>query len=123
MKYLTNEILKFFCIILLTVVGIYLAVDFFQKIDNFLEADLPLSKVLTFFQLRIPFIVSQIAPVGILLAVLIVFGLMNKNYELIAFRSSGVSIYQFLKPVLSLSLALSVARRERSPAAAQAGAD
>ena len=107
-KYLTNEILKYFCIILLTVVGIYLAVDFFQKIDNFLEADLPFSKVLTFFQLRIPFIVSQIAPVGILLAVLIVFGLMNKNYELIAFRSGGVSIYQFLKPVLSLSLALSV---------------
>ena len=107
-KYLTKEILKFFCIILLTVIGIYLAVDFFEKIDNFLEAGLPLSKVLTFFQLRIPFIVVQIAPVGILLAVLIVFGLMNKNYELIAFKSSGVSIYYFLKPILSLALVLSV---------------
>ena len=107
-KYLTNEILKFFCIILLTVISIYLAVDFFEKIDNFLEAGLPLSKVLTFFQLRIPFIVAQIAPVGILLAVLIVFGLMNKNYELIAFRSSGVSIYYFLKPILSLAFTLSV---------------
>ena len=105
-KYLTYEILKFFCIILLTVIGIYLAVDFFEKIDNFLEAGLPLSKVLTFFQLRIPFIVAQITPVSILLAVLIVFGLMNKNYELIAFRSSGVGIYFFLKPIISLSLQL-----------------
>jgi lipopolysaccharide export system permease protein len=107
-KYLTTEILKFFGIILLTVIGIYLAVDFFEKVDNFLEAGLPLSKVLTFFQLRIPFIVAQIAPVGILLAVLIVFGLMNKNYELIACRSSGISVYYFLKPVLSLALLLSV---------------
>lgn len=107
-KYLTIEMLKFFGIILLMVIGIYLAVDFFEKIDNFLEAGLPLSKVLTFFQLRIPFIVAQIAPVGILLAVLIVFGLMNKNYELIAFRSSGISVYYFLKPVLSLALLLSV---------------
>ncbi len=107
-KYLTSEILKFFCIILLTVITIFLAVDFFEKIDNFLQAGLPLSKVLTFFQLRIPFIVAQIAPVGILLAVLIVFGLMNKNYELIAFRSSGVSIYYFLKPILSLAFVLCV---------------
>lgn len=107
-KYLTTEILKFFTIILLMVIGIYLAVDFFEKVDNFLEAGLPLSKVLTFFQLRIPFIIAQITPVGILLAVLIVFGLMNKNYELIAFRSSGISVYYFLKPVLSLALLLSV---------------
>ncbi len=107
-KYLTKEILKFFAIILLTVISIFLAVDFFEKIDNFLEADLPLPKILTFFQLRIPFIVAQIAPVGILLAVLIVFGLMNKNYELIALKSSGISVYYFLKPVLTLAFILSI---------------
>ena len=107
-KYLTTEILKFFAIILLLVISIFLAVDFFEKIDNFLEAGLPLSKILTFFQLRIPFIVAQIAPVGIVLAVLIVFGLMNKNYELIAFKSSGISVYYFLKPVLTLAFVLSL---------------
>jgi len=107
-KYLTLEILKFFAIILLMVISIFLAVDFFEKIDNFLEAGLPLFKILTFFQLRIPFIIAQIAPVGILLAVLIVFGLMNKNYELIAFKSSGISVYYFLKPVLTLAFILSI---------------
>jgi lipopolysaccharide export system permease protein len=107
-KYLTTEVLKFFAIILLMVISIFLAVDFFEKIDNLLEAGLPLSKILTFFQLRIPFIVAQIAPVGILLAVLIVFGLMNKNYELIAFRSSGISVYYFLKPILTLAFILSI---------------
>jgi hypothetical protein len=31
------------------VVGIYVAVDFFERIDDFMEANLPLSKALIFF--------------------------------------------------------------------------
>jgi lipopolysaccharide export system permease protein len=106
-KYLTKEIFKYFGIVLLTVVGIYLAVDFFQRIDNFLEANLPFSKIISFYQLKIPLIIAQIAPVGILLAVIIVFGLMNKNNEIIALKSSGVSIFYLLGPVVWIGLLLS----------------
>jgi lipopolysaccharide export system permease protein len=107
-KYLTKEIFKYFGIVLLTVVGIYLAVDFFQRIDNFLEADLPFSRIISFYQLKIPSVIVQIAPVGILLAVSIVFGLMNKNNEIIALKSSGVSITYLLGPVVLIGLLLSI---------------
>ena len=103
-RYLTREIFKYFSIILVTVICIFLAVDFFEKIDNFIEAGLPFSRSIRFFQFRIPFIIAQITPVCILLAVIIVFGLMNKNNEIIALKSSGISIYLFLKPVLSIGL-------------------
>jgi len=107
-KYLAKEVFKYFSILLLMVVSIYLMVDFFEKIDNFMEAGLPLPKILSFFQLKIPLIVTQITPVGILLAVIIVFGLMNKNNELIALQSSGVSIYFLLRPVIFIGLTLSI---------------
>jgi len=107
-KYLTKEIFKYFGIVLLTVVGIYLAVDFFQRIDNFLEADLPFSRIISFYQLKIPSVIVQITPVGILLAVSIVFGLMNKNNEIIALKSSGVSITYLLGPVVLIGLLLSI---------------
>jgi lipopolysaccharide export system permease protein len=45
--------------------------------------------------------------VGILLAVLIVFGLMSKNNEILALKSSGMSLYHLLKPVLLIGLLLS----------------
>lgn len=106
-KYLTKEIVKYFGIVLLTVVGIYLAVDFFQRIDNFLEADLPFLKIVSFYQLKIPLIIVQIAPVCILLSVSIFFGLMNKNNEIIALKSSGVSIFYLLGPVVMIGLLLS----------------
>lgn len=107
-RYLTKEIFKYFGFVLLTVVGIYLVVDFFQRIDNFLEADFPFSKIIRFYQLKIPSVIVQIAPVGILLAVSIVFGLMNKNNEIIALKSSGVSITYLLGPIVLIGLLLSI---------------
>ena len=107
-KYISREIFRYFGIVLAMVIGIYVAVDFFEKIDNFMEADLPFSKVISFFQLKIPLIVARIAPVGILLAVIIVFGLMNKNNELLALQSSGISIFYLLRPVLLIGLILSI---------------
>lgn len=105
--YVSREIAKYFGLVLGTVVGIYLVVDFLEKIDDFLEAGLPFSKALVFLLYKVPFIVSQITPVGILLAVLIVFGLMSRNNEILALKSSGVSLYQLLKPVLLIGLVLS----------------
>jgi lipopolysaccharide export system permease protein len=107
-KYLTLEIIKYFFILLAAVVGIFLAVDFFEKIDNFMEASIPFSKIIRFYYLKIPSIIARIAPVGILLAVIVVFGLMNKNNEIIALKSSGASIYYILMPVVSIGLLLSI---------------
>ena len=103
-KYLSREILKYFCLVLAAVVGIYLVVDFFEKIDDILDAGLPLSKVLVFFGLRIPAVVSQVTPVSVLLAVIIVFGLMVKHNETVALRSGGVSTYYLARPVLLIGL-------------------
>ena len=107
-RYLIKEILKHFGIVLSAVIVIYLAVDFFENIDKFMEAGLPISRVLKFFQLKLPLIIVQITPVGILLAVLFTFGLMNKNNEIIALKSGGMSVYHFLKPILVLGFLFTI---------------
>jgi lipopolysaccharide export system permease protein len=50
--------------------------------------------------LKVPFILSQILPICVLLAVLITFGLMIKNNEIVSIKGSGISIYFILKPVV-----------------------
>ena len=107
-RYLIKEMLKHFSIVLSAVIVIYVAIDFFENIDRFLEAGLPVSRALEFFQLKLPLIIVQITPVGILLAVLITFGLMNKNNEIIALKSGGMSIYHFLKPIMVLGLLFTI---------------
>ena len=107
-KYLTKEIAKQFGIVLIAVICIYVIVDFFEKSDNFVKAGLPLSKTFVFFLLNIPFIISQITPVGMLLAVIIIFSLMKKNNEILALQSSGISIHSLLIPIVILGLAGSI---------------
>ena len=103
-RYITEETTKTFAMVLLVTVGIYLVVDFFEKVDNFLEVGVPLVQTLPFFLLRIPFVISQVVPVGVLLAVLIVLGLMIRNNELLALQSGGVSKVYLLVPLQVMGL-------------------
>jgi lipopolysaccharide export system permease protein len=107
-KYLTREILKCLVIVLLVVLGLYVIVEFFNKVDNFMEAGLSIARLIQYLQLELPQIIVQIAPVAMLLAVLIAFGLMNKNNEIIALKCAGISVYYLLRSVLSIAIVLSV---------------
>lgn len=107
-RYFIRETFKYLGIILIAVVSIFLAIDFFEKIDDFLEAGLPIHRAAVFFMLRIPYVVAQISPLAILLSVLIVLGLMNKRNELLALRSGGVSMLIFLRSITALGVLFAV---------------
>ncbi len=104
-RYIVKEIAKHFGIILIAVMGIYLTVDFIEKIDNFMEAKVPFGRALLYFGYKLPLILIQITPVGVLLSVLITFGLMSKHNELIALRSSGINLVSLISPILSCGVA------------------
>lgn len=107
-RYLVKETLRTFAVVMAAAVSIYLVVDFFEKIDDLVEAKVFFADALTFFILKIPLIVAQVTPVGVLLAVLIVLGLMARNNELVVLRSSGISSYYVIKPLLVLGFIFSV---------------
>jgi len=90
------------------IILIVVVFDISEKIDDFIDAGLPVTKAFSYFILKIPFILTQITPVGILLSVLVVFGLMAKNNEMVALKSSGISVYYLLVPVLLMGFLVSV---------------
>lgn len=99
-RYITGEILKYFCIIFVAIVGIYLIVDFFDEIDVFLESGLSFPKAFFYFISKMP--VAQFIPVSVLLSVLVTFGVMNKYNEIVALKSGGAGVFHVLKPVLGI---------------------
>jgi len=107
-KHLRREIFRHFGMILVMAICIYVSVDFFEKIDDFMEEGIPFSRVLFYFMLNIPFVTTQVMPIGLFLAIMITFGLMSKNNEIIALKSSGISIYSLLWPVLSIGVLFTI---------------
>ncbi len=81
---------------------------FKQLLELLIKNDTPLEQILTFLAYILPFSLTFTIPWGFLTAVLLVFGKMSAENELIALRASGVSITRVTVPVMVLAL-LSVA--------------
>jgi len=103
-KYLVREILKYIGFVLVAVTVLYMVVDFFDRIDNFVDADLATSRIIQYLLLQIPLIIIRISPVGVLLAILITLGLMNRNNEILALKSCGLNPGSFLRPILVIGI-------------------
>jgi len=105
-KYWLREFLKLFCIIQLLVLVLFVFIDYLSRIDNFLESDFSLIRGLGYIFLKVPFMLVQFTPASILLASIAIFGIMNKNNELLAIKSSGISGYSLIKPAILIGVVL-----------------
>ncbi|MGB5985072.1 MAG: LPS export ABC transporter permease LptG [Desulfobacterales bacterium] len=103
-RYLAREITRIFGAVLLGIIGIYIIVEFFERLEKFMKAGVPLDRIAQYFLFRIPFMVSEVVPIAVLLAVIITLGLMQRNNEILALRATGVSIYYLVRPILTMGV-------------------
>ena len=77
---------------------------FKQLLELLVKNDTPLELILSFLAYILPFSLSFTIPWGFLTAVLLVFGKLSGENELIAFRANGVSVPRLCYSVLFLAL-------------------
>lgn len=99
-SYLLKQYAKNLLMVLAALLAIYLLVDIFERLDNFIEAEKPLALAFKYFILKIPAITEQLMPVCILLGGVITLGLLNHHYELIALKAGGISILRITTPLI-----------------------
>ena len=100
-RYILRHFLRNLGLLLVALIALYLLIDFFQKIDDFLEKDKSLGVIFRFFVLNIPFIVEQMSPVCVLLAGVITLGTLNHSNELVALKSCGISLRRIVAPLVA----------------------
>lgn len=108
-RHLQRAFLRTFVLALLGFVLISLLADFFDRFDTVLRHDPSLGAVLQTFALKLPIVVTQVAPVAALAASLIGLGLLARNQEIVALRACGISRWQMLAPLALLGVVISIA--------------
>ena len=103
-RYISLELAKVIAICLGAFIAIYLVIDFFERIDDFLEAKLALSLALHFFMLKIPLIIQQGIPMSVLMGTLISLGLMARSNELMVLKANGIGPVLVVGPIIALAL-------------------
>ncbi|HDR04665.1 MAG TPA: YjgP/YjgQ family permease [Candidatus Marinimicrobia bacterium] len=92
---------------LIVFVAIFLIVDIVEHIDNFIDNGLNLTGVLLYYLYTMPWFIHIALPMSSLLAVVFLFGMMNRRAELTALKSSGISLYRIAMPFLICGLLIS----------------
>jgi len=110
MKYIDAYILRtFFRIYLLTLAafaGVYLLIDFFEKIDNFIEHQAEIIYYIAYFGCKLPLIASQMSPLALLMASFMTIGGFAQHQELTAMHAGGISLTRIARPMIYISLLL-----------------
>ncbi len=107
--YMLKQYLPVFALTIITFVGIYLVIDFFEKVDGMLSKDMPATDILSYFAYKTPFIITQGLPAATLLGALIALGILKRNHELIAMEASGIHRITYVKPIIIVALLSSMA--------------
>ena len=107
-RYLTKGFFRGLVLVVPGLVGIYLVVDLFEKMDEFIEQGVPAVDTVIYFIMRTPQIIFDLFPVCILLAGIIFFAILMKNREFLAMEAVGIDPRRIIRPIASLSLFLAI---------------
>jgi LPS export ABC transporter permease LptG/LPS export ABC transporter permease LptF len=107
-EYVVVEFLKMFTLVLSGFVVLMLVFTFFDLVGDILRNHPPMTIVGGYLINLTPDMLYRIAPLAVLIAVLVTFGVLNRNSELIAMKATGISLYRLVVPVVSISAILAV---------------
>jgi len=107
-KYLTIEVLGPFFIGIIGFVMV-MAVDLlFTMADLMINKGVPALEVLKLLVYKLPSIMELTFPVSMLFAVAMALGRLSKDTELVALRTSGVSLFRIARPILVIGIVVSI---------------
>jgi lipopolysaccharide export system permease protein len=107
-RYILRHFLPIFLLAVFAFVGLYLVVDFFERVDKMVEHNLSPRDIYTYFLLKIPLILTQGIPMAAILATIISLGLLKRYRELIAMETAGVNPTYYVAPIAIAAIVLSL---------------
>ncbi len=99
-RYILRQYLGTFSLLLLLFIPIGITVHLAEKIDKILENEVPMIEVMKYLYDFTIYFANLLFPLFLFLSVIWFTSKLASNTEVIAFLSSGVSYYRFLRPYI-----------------------
>jgi len=98
-RYIFREILVPFCFGLSIFTFILLIARLLKLVELVVSRGVPVTNILRLFAYIMPAFLEVTVPMAMLLAILITLGRLSADGEMVALRSSGLSLYQLVSPI------------------------
>ena len=107
-EYIIREFVNTFLMVLAGFVLLLIVFTFFDLVGDILRNRIPLSVVGDYLLNLTPSMLYQIAPLAVLIAALVTFGVLNRNSEIIAIKATGISLYRLVVPIVCIAAMLAI---------------
>lgn len=107
-RYIFRPFLATFLGCLFIFIFLYIISDTLSHLDEILKHHVGFVFMCRYYLICLPIIFTQTSPIAILLSTIYVFGKFNRTNELVAMRSSGLSLWQISMPIVIIALSLSI---------------
>ena len=107
-EYIVREFVAMFLLVLAGFVLLMIVFTFFDLVGDILRNHIALPVVGDYLLNLTPSMLYQIAPLAVLIAALVVFGVLNRNSEIVAIKATGISLYRLVIPIVSVAVCLAV---------------
>ena len=107
-EYVIRQFIGMFLMVLCGFVLLMLVFTFFELVGDIIRNHIPLTKVGLYLLNLTPSMLYTIAPLAVLIAALVTFGVLNRNSEIIAMKATGISLYRLVVPIVSIAAILAV---------------
>ncbi|MBI3195540.1 MAG: LPS export ABC transporter permease LptG [Ignavibacteriae bacterium] len=108
-RYILRQFILTAIFAIVAFVVVFLSVDMMENLDDFIDHNATLGIILTYYLYFMPEIIKLTIPVGMLMSALFTTGRLSTFNELTAMKSSGISLYRMIIPLLAFSLFVSAA--------------
>jgi lipopolysaccharide export system permease protein len=106
-NYLFREIMLLAAAIIGVLTFLMVAVSMFKVLQQLMYTDLPMFLAAKLMFLGVPLTLTLTIPASLLAAVMIVFGRMSSDRELLALKASGIGLAPIVAPVIVLAIGAS----------------
>jgi LPS export ABC transporter permease LptF/LPS export ABC transporter permease LptG len=103
-RYVARMWAGFFVLVLAAFWSLFVLVSFMDLFDDIQQNKVKGKVVFHYYMFESPSIVHLLAPVAVLIAVLITFGVLSRRNETTAMKAGGISLYRIAVPVLGLGI-------------------
>lgn len=106
-RYITKAFLLNFAVLSLILLGIIFVFDIaelLRRAGNL--SDVAFGTVLSMAALKLPYVGQQMLPFGVLFSAIYTCWKLNKTHELVIIRAAGLSVWQFLAPLVVAALVI-----------------
>jgi len=107
-RYILKSVLLISISCIFTFLFLYVIIDVLSHLEDILRQRVNLFILIQYYLSYLPIMFVQVAPFACLLSTLYTFGKLNHDNEIIAMRSSGLSIFQIAKTVIVFGFLVSL---------------